>query len=83
MSRVAEGAWGVSLAYPNDDLDALLRAYTSIDAQFRPALGFVNRTGIRQYDARAKYRYRYEGHGLFRSLLAGVEAHQVDSRRAS
>ncbi len=74
-----EGAWGVSVAYPNDDLDALL-AYTSIDAQFRPALGFVNRTGIRQYDARAKYRYRYEGHGLFRSLLAGVEAHEVDSQ---
>ena len=71
-----EGAWGASLAYPNDALDALL-AFTSIDEDFRPALGFVNRTGIRQVDARAKYRHRFERRGLFRSWLGGFELRQV------
>jgi hypothetical protein len=73
-----DGAWGVSLGYPNDRLDALL-AVTDIGEQFRPALGFVNRTGIRQYDTRAKYRYRFAGSGLLRSMLAGVEAHETDN----
>ncbi|MFO1427951.1 MAG: DUF5916 domain-containing protein [Steroidobacteraceae bacterium] len=77
-----DDAWGVSLAYPNDDLDALI-GWTSIGQNFRPALGFVNRTGIEQFDARAKYRYRFAGHGLLRSVLAGVEATQVMDPRGN
>jgi hypothetical protein len=75
-----DAAYGVALAYPNDDVD-LYAGLTEIQQNFRPALGFVNRTGIRQYEARAKYRYRYDGKDhWFRSWLGGVDLFQVDGR---
>lgn len=40
-------AWGGKLDYPNDLWDAAL-SFKEIDRDFRPALGFVARTGIRK-----------------------------------
>ena len=67
-----DGAWGVSLAYPNDALDASF-TYSNIQERFRPALGFVNRTGIQEFDSKGKYRYRFAGDGYLRSWQAGGE----------
>lgn len=73
------GAWGAQFAYPNDRLEASI-GYTRIEPQFRPALGFVNRTGIRQLDAAAKYRHRFaNGGGRFRSWLGGATLTRVDN----
>ncbi len=73
-----EGAWGARLAYPNDRVEAAV-GYTRIEPRFRPALGFVNRTGIRQVDAVAKYRHRFaNGGGWFRSWLGGATLTSVD-----
>lgn len=44
-------AWGGKLDYPNDLWDAAL-SFKEIDADFRPALGFVRRTGIRKTNAK-------------------------------
>lgn len=74
-----EAAYGISLAYPNDDVDALLTA-TEIQRNFRPALGFVNRTGIREYQGRFKYRYRFERDGSWlRSWQGGMDLQQIDA----
>lgn len=75
----ADGAWGAFLAYPNDRVDASL-AYTRIERNFRPALGFVNRRGIRQLDAVTKYRYRFaNGGGWFRSWLGTASLTSIDN----
>jgi hypothetical protein len=51
--------FGALFQVPNDRLDVKLAAL-EIQKNFRPALGFVNRAGIRQYDATARYRTRPE-----------------------
>lgn len=72
-------AWGLSLAWPNDALNASI-GVAEIGRNFRPALGFVNRAGVRQYDAVAKYRHRFAGQDTrFKSWLFGGELHQFDS----
>lgn len=74
-----DGAWGAFVAYPNDRIDASL-AYTRIESNFRPALGFVNRRGIRQFDAVGKYRHRFaNGGGWFRSWLSGASFTNIDN----
>ena len=71
-----DGAWGLSLAYPNDTIDALF-SYASIEERFKPALGFVNRTGIQDFNGKAKYRYRFESDGALRSWQGGFEWREV------
>lgn len=50
-------AFGGELAYPNDIVNWRL-TYKEFQPGFDPALGFVNRTDIRFYDALARYRIR-------------------------
>ncbi|MCU0759176.1 MAG: carbohydrate binding family 9 domain-containing protein [Steroidobacteraceae bacterium] len=71
-----DGAWGLSLAYPNDRVDALF-TYSNIQERFRPALGFVNRTGIQEFVTKGKYRHRFGGEGLLRAWLGGGEWREV------
>ena len=80
-----DAAWGISLAYPNDSIDALF-TYTNIQERFRPALGFVNRTGIQEFVGKGKYRYRFESDGWLRSWQGGAEWREIgdqDSRLES
>ena len=46
-----------SLAYPNDKINWSAKV-KAIDHGFDPALGFVNRDGIRSYDGSYRYRIR-------------------------
>jgi hypothetical protein len=50
-------AYGGSLEYPNDIVNWEVAA-RSYDDQFDPALGFVNRRGIRDFAARYRQRWR-------------------------
>jgi len=52
-------AWGGTLAYPNDLINWRLR-FKELQRGFDPALGFVNRTDIRRYEADYRYRFRYQ-----------------------
>jgi len=71
-----EGAWGASLAWPNDRIEALL-SYSEIGRDFRPALGFANRTGIAEFLGSYSYRHRFAKGGLLRSWRHGIEATEV------
>jgi hypothetical protein len=55
-----ENAFGGILEYPNDIVEWRL-GFSEIQENFFPALGFVNRTDIRQYDTHFRYRIRREG----------------------
>lgn len=82
-----ESAWGVSLSYPNDRIEAFL-SYSEIGPDFRPALGFVNRVGISELVGTYSYRHRFESGGFLRSWLHRIEtsefrdkAGRLESRR--
>jgi hypothetical protein len=50
-------AFGAAFKIPSDRLSAYLEAQL-IEENFRPALGFVNRAGIRRFDTGLRYRTR-------------------------
>lgn len=56
-------AWGVTLAYPNDLVNWKLRV-KDLQRGFDPALGFVNRTDIREYQYDYRYRFRWEDRAI-------------------
>ncbi len=55
-----EASFGARIAYPNDTWNWSVEAQ-ELQEHFEPALGFVNRTGIRQYDADLRRRWRPGG----------------------
>jgi hypothetical protein len=64
------GAFGARLEYPNDHVNWKLGA-RELGADYRPALGFANRVGIRQYNSTFRYRVR--------SRTPGSLVHWVDT----
>jgi hypothetical protein len=55
-----DDSFGAAIELPNEPWSGAL-AFKEIGAAFTPALGFANRTGIRQYDASAGYTLRFGG----------------------
>ncbi len=70
-------ALGVVLEMPNDLVSAYVRA-EEIQENFSPALGFVNRTGIRRYATGGRYRTRPDK-GRWRSIRHRVDFNLVNS----
>ena len=68
-------AYGVNLEIPSDKLEAYIDAQ-HIEENFRPALGFVNRVGIRRYGAGMRYRTRPE-EGRIRAINHRIDASLV------
>jgi hypothetical protein len=55
-----DDALGIAILYPNERWGGEAH-FKQVGENFTPALGFVNRTGIRQYDGLAQYRNRSLG----------------------
>jgi hypothetical protein len=72
-------AWGGKIDYPNDLWDVAIQ-YKEIDADFRPALGFVRRTGIRKTNAKADFMPRPNLLGV-RQLFLGASVQYVTDQR--
>lgn len=70
-----ELAWGVSLDWPNDRWNAGA-SVAELQEDFLPALGFANRTGIRDYRANLRYRHRPDS-GPVRHVDSGFTARTV------
>ncbi len=60
-------AYGLALNYPNDRWNASI-SYKEVQKNFNPALGFANRTGIRDYYGRFRYRIRPKSNNFIRTL---------------
>lgn len=65
-------AYGLTVELPNDRWNSIFR-FKELQRNFNPALGFVNRRGIRQYDGELRYRVRPEN-SWFRTLDWGIES---------
>jgi hypothetical protein len=74
-------AYGATIAYPNDLIRWEL-GFKEIQDEFDPALGFVNRVDIRQYDAVYRYRIRPD-EGPFRTIDTRVAGLLVTSSNAT
>ncbi len=68
-------AFGVMVEIPSDKLQVWLGGQ-HIEENFRPALGFVNRTGIRQIDTGARFRIRPEA-GIWRAVNFRTDYYHV------
>ena len=71
-----EQAFGAQFEVPSDTLRAYLSAQ-HIEENFHPALGFVNRTGIRRLNAGLRYRIRPDA-GRWRAINFRVDFDHVD-----
>jgi hypothetical protein len=70
-------AFGALLNYPNEPWSASLYA-GQYDKRFDPALGFVERTDIREFKSTAQRRFRLERHGISTIDLFGEFLLQTD-----
>ena len=64
----SDSAFGARLSIPSDKLSAYVGG-EHIEENFNPALGFVNRAGIRRVEAGTRYRYRPQ-EGRWRAVNA-------------
>ena len=79
-----DSAFGAMLEIPSDRLLAYVDVQ-QIDENFRPALGFVNRTGIRRYGIGSRFRVRPET-GRWRAINIRTDyllVTDIDNRRLS
>ena len=74
------GRYGASLTYFND-LWAGRLGMTETQENFDPALGFVNRTGIKQYDSFVRFAPRPENHPVIRQFEWNVGYRQISDSR--
>ncbi len=70
-------AYGVTFQYPNEPVELTL-GIQEIQKDFQPALGFVNRRGIRQYTGEGRYRWRFRPDSYIRFIDSGFSAEVVE-----
>lgn len=78
-------AWGVTIDLPRQDGLAGQLSLLSIDEDFNPALGFVNRSGIEQLNAEVRYVKRFDRRWIRRFVpsLAYKEVKGLDGATQS
>ena len=59
-----DDSYGVGFNFPNEPFSTEFY-FKTVGQNFTPALGFVNRQGIRVYDGTLRYTWRYRGPGNF------------------
>jgi hypothetical protein len=74
-----DAAWGLSLNSPNATGWRGLAEYRRIEANFDPALGFVNRAGIEDYNLDTGYMKRFGKGSPVRSVLTRIGRTQVNT----
>ena len=81
-------AYGFTVSAPNDDLFSEF-TFTEIQSNFNPALGFVNRAGIRQYDLSLSVKNNHKlgwmnwlYHSLFATKVTNMD-NQTQSQSAA
>jgi hypothetical protein len=71
-----DDSYGLGVDYPNEPFSAELY-FKTVGENFTPALGFVNRPGIRLYDGTLRYLWRYRGPGNLLRTIALDTQHTV------
>jgi hypothetical protein len=73
-----DSAFGLSLNAPNTEGWSGDLVYKEIDDNFRPALGFVDQTGVRNLLAEAAYTWRPDS-GPLRTIKSGFRGKRVET----
>lgn len=73
----ADAAYGLSVKFPNNTGFRGSLDYREVQANFNPALGFVNRNHVRQIMADVGYTHR-RANSRFRKLFTGVDLLQYE-----
>jgi hypothetical protein len=71
VSSGTDNAWGAAMSLPNEPW-SIFAAYKQIGPDFRPALGFVNRGGIRDTFVEVERIWRPH-HDLLRMIQGGID----------
>ncbi|OGT78064.1 MAG: hypothetical protein A3I78_00805 [Gammaproteobacteria bacterium RIFCSPLOWO2_02_FULL_56_15] len=69
-------AWGIGISMPNQNQWRGGVTVNELQQNFHPALGFANRTGVRQYAAGVGYTHRFND-GWIRELGASFDAEHI------
>jgi hypothetical protein len=69
-------SFGIDLNFPNEPW-AASAAFKQIDENFKPALGFVNRTGIRVYEANTRRLTRFDTEHFLRQFQVSASGFLV------
>ena len=77
-----DAAWGVNLAYPTAEGLRFGLGYKELEQNFNPALGFVNRTNVRDMAADLGYTW-YPGSGPVQWLYAGIDYERIETLQGS
>jgi len=72
-----DGAWGVRLRSPNNSGFRGGIGVKEIQENFNPALGFVNRPGVRDHTAELGFTHIPDG-GSLTSILSRIDAQRID-----
>ena len=71
-------AFGVSLKMPSGDGFRGGIGFKALQADFKPALGFVNRVDVRDYTLEFGHFWRPDGK-IIRGIYAGIDAERIDT----
>ena len=72
-----DSAFGISLNMPNSVGWKGALGFRELEENFRPAMGFVNRAGVRQYSVELGYTHR-PANSWLRTIFAGIDAQRYD-----
>ena len=72
-----DGAWGVRLRSPNTSGIRGGLGIKELQADFNPALGFVNRSGIHDQTGELGYTWRFR-HPYMRLAYSGIDAQRIE-----
>jgi hypothetical protein len=73
-----EHAYGLGVSVPNAEGWRGGVALKELGEGYRPALGFVSRTGVRDYLAQVGYTHFVDGGDFLQSIAAGIDAERVN-----
>jgi len=73
-----DGAWGLGLRSPNTAGWRGGLGIKELQANFNPALGYVNRSGVRDQTAELGYTWRHR-HAYLRATSTGLDAQRIDA----
>ena len=72
-----DASYGFGLRLPNNTGWRSRVAYKEVQRNFNPAMGYVNRTNVRDYTADFGYTHFFTT-GKFQSVFAGVDAQRIE-----
>jgi len=72
-----DASYGLGLRMPNNTGLRGRVAFKEVQKNFNPAMGYVNRSNIRDFTADAGYTH-YFGGGVLQSIFSGVDAQRIE-----